>query len=356
MFQVEKIYTGWSGQRLLRHVCYWAAWLFFYPTLNSFYTEYSFGTWTLVELSVMCVKLPFTYFVIYYLVPQYLIKKRYLAFFLLTITFALIGGLLVSKIYEQFVCPYLFNRPYWSGKSMFYTVLDLIYVSSLPTVFKLLQRNLHQEKMTMQIAEQRLGAELKLLKNQLHPHFLFNTLNNLYGMVLTQHPKAADVVVRLSDMMSYMLYECEREAIDLEKEVANLSNYIELEKLRYGKRLDVSFETGGDIKGKTIAPLLLIPFLENAFKHGVEKSESNSWVVINLWVRDEQFVFSIENSVPTTTLENPQLPNTQSGIGLANVKKRLQLLYPDRHKLSIESGESYLVQLNLLLHDEMPNR
>ena len=148
------------------------------------------------------------------------------------------------------------------------------------------------------MVEQKLGAELKVLKNQLHPHFLFNTLNNLYSMVLTQHPRASEVVVRLSDIMSYMLYDCERRLIDLEKEIENLKNYIELEKIRYGKRLDISFETGGKIAGKSIPPLLLLPFLENAFKHGVGKNERASWVRINLWVNDEELTYLVENSLP----------------------------------------------------------
>jgi len=352
MLQFEKTYTRWSGERILRHILYWLAWLIFYAAVNSSFGQYSFATWLKVELAIMTIKLPFTYFLIYILVPKYLIQKRYLTFFIYTFCFAYIGGVLIQQLYGWVIIPCFFETKEWySGKKVIYLVLDLIYIASLPTILKLLQRQFQQEKLTRQIAEQKLGAELKLLKNQLHPHFLFNTLNNLYGMVLTQHPKAADVVVQLSDIMSYMLYECERETIDLEKDLANLKNYVELEKVRYGKRLEISFDTGGDLQGKVIAPLLLIPFVENAFKHGVGKNELHSWVVINFQVEDHQLYFSIENSLPEETEADDLETPVQSGIGLVNVRKRLELLYPKQHHLEINHGETYCVKLKLQLND-----
>jgi len=300
MFQFEKTYKGWSWERVSRHIIYWLAWLLFYSIAGSSYSDITFTDWVVLELSMMAVKLPFTYFVVYYLVPNYLIPKRYPNFFSALFLSASIGGLLIWSLYY-----FIFDQPYfghqqntfWSFK-MSFKALDLIYIASLPVILKMLQRNSSQENQTRLLAEQKLGAELKNLKNQLHPHFLFNTLNNLYSLVLTQHPKAPEVVVRLSDMMSYMLYESERPLMDLEKEIENLKNYIELEKIRYGKRLDLSFETAGDLAGKSIPPLLLLPFLENAFKHGVEKNELTSWVRINLWVNNDKLTYMVENSVP----------------------------------------------------------
>ena len=243
---------------------------------------------------------------------------------------------------------------FWNVK-IIYKVIDLIYIASLPMMFKVYQQQHLQEKRATQLVEQQLEAELKILKNQLHPHFLFNTLNNLYAMVLTHHPHAAEVVVRLSNMMSYMLYECERPEIDLEKEIENLQNYIELEKIRYGKRLDFSFELGGEVAGKTIAPLLLMPFLENAFKHGTGTEETISWIRINLWVENGNLTYLVENSIPSITTEEA-MPKTQSGVGLSNVRKRLALLYPESHQLEITQNDSYLITLKLNLDHEMPHR
>ncbi|MEO1655449.1 MAG: histidine kinase, partial [Bacteroidota bacterium] len=236
-----------------------------------------------------------------------------------------------------------------------YKALDLIYISSIPIALKLLQSQIRQEQLTLRMAEQKLSAELKLLRNQLQPHFLFNTLNNLYGMVLTQDAKASDVVLRLSDMMSYMLYECDGPLVPLEKEIKNLENYIELEKVRYGDRLSVSLETGGDIQDKMLPPLLFIPFVENAFKHGAGKSTQASWIRINLWVVGNQLQWIMENSLEngTVTDEHPQV---HSGIGLANVRKRLELIFPEKYSLDIKCEETFLVQLKIDLENEMSNR
>ncbi|KAA3639566.1 MAG: hypothetical protein DWQ02_03500 [Bacteroidetes bacterium] len=356
MFQFDKTYQGWSWERVSRHVIYWVSWMLFYAISNSTYHDYSLISWIGLELLIMCIKLPFVYFVLYFLMPKFFYPRKYLRFFsvfLITATIAAIG---IWALYYYVFNPFYFYQdsgPFWSVKINF-KLLDLIYIVSIPIVLKMHQRQSLQEKQTRQLAEEKLGAELKLLKNQLHPHFLFNTLNNLYSMVLLQHPKASDVVLRLSEMMSYMLYECERPRIDLQKEIDNIRNYIELEMIRYGKRLDISLETGGEVTDKTIAPLLLLPFLENAFKHGVEKSELNSWVRVNLWVEKSQLTFMVENSLPENGNDNSN-PKIQSGVGLANVKKRLQLLYPDNHQLEIKNKETFLVKLNINLDYEMPN-
>ncbi|MDF1698601.1 MAG: sensor histidine kinase [Saprospiraceae bacterium] len=354
MFQFDQTYTHWSWERLSRHILYWMAWLSFYVIINSNHQDVGLLNWTLLELTVMCVKLPVTYFTIYYLVQVYLLPKKYLAFIISFFSLAFIGGVIISMMYSHIFNPYIFGLDkynYWNVK-ISYKVVDLIYIACVPIVIKMYQRQAQAEKKAAQLIQQKLGAELKVLKNQMHPHFLFNTLNNLYSMVLTQDDKAADVVVRLSNMMSYMLYECEQPLIDLEKEINNLRNYIELEKIRYGNRLDISFETGGDINGKTIPPLLLLPFLENAFKHGVEKTELSSWVRVNLWVSGNELTYMVENSVPSSDLENT-VPDVQSGIGLSNIRKRLELLYLDHHELEIRNDETFLAKLKLNFNHEV---
>ena len=354
MFHVEKTYTKWSLERLSRHILYWFAWLSFYVIINSNNTDVSLGNWTILELTVMCIKLPVTYFTIYYLVPAFLLPKRYLAFITSFLALAFAGGVIISILYSYVFNPYIFNEPvypFWNLK-ISYKVVDLIYIVCVPVLIKMYQRQAVAEKKAGQLIQEKLGAELKVLKNQMHPHFLFNTLNNLYSMVLTQDDKAADVVVRLSNMMSYMLYECEQPTIDLEKEINNLRNYIELEKIRYGKRLDISFETGGDLQGKTIAPLLLLPFLENAFKHGVEKTEMNSWVRVNIWVSGNSLTYMVENSLPKSEVDS-SVPDIQSGIGLSNIRKRLELLYMDQHELEIVEDETFLAKLKLNFNHEV---
>ena len=248
MLDFEKTYQRWATERIGRHVLYWLVWLLFYATVNSSYHDDSLLTWINVELIIMVIKLPFTYFVIYFLVPHYLIKKQYTSFFFWGLLLASIGGLGVRALDYYIIAPHLFGMKPGSFFyfKIFYKILDLIYVAALPVILKLFQRYVQEEKINQQISEQKLQAEVQLLKNQLHPHFLFNTLNNLYGLVLTQDRSAPDVVLRLSNMMNYMLYECDKDLIALDKEITHLKNYIELEKIRYEQRLTISFETGGN--------------------------------------------------------------------------------------------------------------
>lgn len=349
MLSFEKTYPDWTFERIARHVFYWLAWLIFYATVNSSYYDESFWTWIEVELFIMPIKLPYTYFVIYYLVPNYLIKKDYSHFFFWAISLAIIGGIGIRSMDGFYIAPNILNTecgPFWTFK-ISYKVVDLIYIASLPTVLKLIQRNFQHEQLHKELAEQKLQAELQNLKNQLQPHFLFNTLNNLYGMVLTTDKKAPDVVLRLSNMMSYMLYECQSDWMPLDKEIANLKNYIELEKIRYDDRLDISFEVGGAVDSVQITPLLFIPFVENAFKHGPAKNEQLSWIRMHLFVNENELDFMIENSLSEDKLT--ESGSNQSGIGLKNVRKRLELIYPAKHELIIENGTTHLVRLKIKL-------
>ena len=354
MFNFGKIYTGWSTERVLRHVAYWCFWLLLYSTVNSEKVPMFWG-WVKVELVIMLVKLPYTYTMMYVLVPRFLIRQRYLIFFCWAMVITLLGGELIVLIYNYYVGPVLFYKPInldFSG--FFYKTIDLVYISTFPVIYKLHQFFVQQEKQNQQIVEQKLQAELELLKNQLQPHFLFNTLNNLYGLVLTNDKNAGRAVLHLSSMMSYMLYECNAKSIALQKEVAHLKNYIELEKIRYGDRLQVSFESGGEINETWIEPLLLSGFVENAFKHGPGNNLQPSWIRINLWVQNGELDYLVENSMhaPESGTEEPA---QASGIGLDNIKKRLLLIYPGRHHLKIEdNAETFLIHLKLRIAGKTP--
>lgn len=351
MFNIDDIYTGWSLKRLSRHILYWLFWLLFFASMNTSYQGYSIWVWIAVELLFMIIKLPYTYFVIYFFVPRFLLTKKYFKFILFTVLFAGIGSVFMLGIDQQIIAPLLFGEePFFKWKiKIGYKMIDLVYIAMLPTIYKLLQSQRQQEKKTQRITEEKLTAELQLLKNQLHPHFLFNTLNNLYGMVLTQDKKSPEVVLRLSEIMSYMLYECDQATIRLSREIDHLKNYIELEKIRHGKRVDLNFESSGPIEEIHIAPLLLLPFIENAFKHGVEKNEDQSWISINLWVAEKRLEFMVENNLPSYQQEEAERMQTHSGIGLENVRRRLALVYPNQHELIIEETDTFFVKLSLNL-------
>jgi two-component system, LytTR family, sensor kinase len=351
MFSIENIYSGWSKQRFYRHVAYWCFWLLLYASINSANSAIPFGRWIYLELLIMLIKLPYTYLMIYFGVPQFLLKRRYFQFFFCTLMATLIGGSVVWSIHLYAFPNFVhYNKPEsFFSATFFYKSMDLVYVATFPIILKLQQFYQQQEKQTREIIEQKLHAELELLKNQLQPHFLFNTLNNLYAMVLTNDKHAGRAVLHLSSMMSYMLYECNGNAIALEKEIEHLKNYIELEKIRYGKRVNISFEFGGDITVKNIAPLLLFGFVENAFKHGVGKNIDEAWIRINCWVKNDTLDFLVENSVNRDEYDNKENIKTNGGIGLNNIKKRLVLIYPQQHDLKIESNETYQAHLKLKL-------
>ena len=193
------------------------------------------------------------------------------------------------------------------------------------------QRNFREEKSIRELSEMKTEAELKFLKAQVHPHFLFNTLNNLYALTLDQSPKASEVVLKLSELMNYMLYECNEDNILISKEINLIENYLSLERIRYEDNLDLEFNVKGEIAGKKIAPMILLPFVENAFKHGVSKLVSHAQVRIELCLDGNKLEFKSSNSKPAEN--KPDLIGYSDGIGLKNVQRRLELLYHQRHEI-----------------------
>jgi LytS/YehU family sensor histidine kinase len=191
-----------------------------------------------------------------------------------------------------------------------------------------------------QAEKEKTTAELQLLKAQVHPHFLFNTLNNIYSFSLENSKKTPGMILKLSSLLSYMLYECKADLVSLEKELEVMKNYIDLEKERYGDNIEISLNVEGDIQNKQIAPLLLLPFLENAFKHGTSEQLEKPWLSMDVIVKDQMLKCKIVNS------KNEFVPLSEKGIGIDNIKKRLQFLYPGKHELKInDEGDFFVVSL-----------
>lgn len=191
------------------------------------------------------------------------------------------------------------------------------------------------------------SAELKLLKAQLNPHFLFNTLNNLYGLSVIKSDKLPDLMLKLSDLLRYSLYDTKETYVPLEKEIQYLENYMSLEKIRLENQTEIHFEKSGEISGKRIAPMLLIVFVENAFKHLANSKDIKSKVLVTISVNSGSLRFTCTNSIDKQVEEIP-LEKGKSGIGLENAKKRLSFLYFNKHKLSIKnSKDQYTTELIL---------
>lgn len=203
------------------------------------------------------------------------------------------------------------------------------------------------EQIQKQQAEsEKLTAELELLKAQLHPHFLFNTLNNLYSLVYEKSDKAPKMLMRLSGLLSYVLYECKADEVLLTKTISFIKDYVTLEKERYGDRLDVSLNFSGDIENRRIAPMLLQPFIENAFKHGTSEQLGKVWMSIDLSVKGNHLYFKVINSCDNSPAADPE----KKGVGIENVRKRLELLYPGKFELlNGFEKDVYIVSLSLEL-------
>ena len=198
-----------------------------------------------------------------------------------------------------------------------------------------------------ELENEKLTAELNFLKEQINPHFLFNTLNNLYYLAYTKSDNTTEVIAKLSQMMRYMIYESNYKQVDLSKEIEYMQNYVSLERLRLNNQIPIQFNVHGDATGIKIAPLILITFLENAFKHGVSGDNKKAWVNLTIELAGKNCIYTVENSkINALTSEQGK-----SGIGLQNVKRRLELTYGEGYDLEVKDlPDRYYVQLKLLLN------
>ena len=317
----------------------------YYETKSELFITYSIR----VTLQILMA-----FIIIEVLLKHLLNKGKQLAFVISLITTLLVFYTICTLIYLNYfeiVFPktyinYLkrFNDTSLIGRltnvdEFVFKSLYLLYPTLLLLVFKLYV----EKQRLLKLTEQKKSIELKALKNQLNPHFLFNTLNNLYALTLKKSDDAPKVIQKLSEILDYILYRCNQPYVSLNKEIELIDNYLSLEKIRYGERVKIKFSK--EITGhEKVAPLLLLTFVENAFKHGVSNEINLATVNINITKHNEQLLFKVENS-------KPQQINTASkkeSIGLINIKKQLELLYPKAYDLHIENKlQSFSASLKL---------
>ena len=295
-----------------------------------------------IIFKVTCV-----YGLLFWVLPRYFIdreKKRFIKFFLVftLVPFAseiLLGVFFLIAAYDY--APDQFKL--YLGINLLLYVLLISLVSGYCFVRQFYQ----EEKMRKILENEKLATELQFLKSQINPHFLFNTLNNLFSMAQdSQDQPAANGILKLSGLMRYMLYESNHEKVDLQKEVEYVLQFIELQQYRIGEgdQTYISFELEGDVREQKIVPMLIIPFVENAFKHGLDLAKE-SFIQFRLTVEEELFRFSSRNTIHRSS---STFDKRDSGVGLDNVIRRLDLLYPEKHEIKIEEKDNYfLVELTL---------
>ena len=344
------------NSRIIRHLFFWlSVFAYFIITSNMvFFKDYQHLMESTITLMVPQIVL--AYLLLDLLIPKLLNRKKYVLFtvVLLIIFIAIfIGYAAIRKYYFDVVYIETYNdlAKSYAQSSLGAQLLDPSYFFSktvkflTPAALLFTYRLYKNQQDVLQLREQKRLAELSALKNQLNPHFLFNTLNNLYALALERSDKTPEVIERLSEMLDYMLYRCKDNYVSLEKEVALIENYLALEKIRYGKRVHITFKKSRHTNAK-IAPLILLTFIENAFKHGVTQELDEAQIDILLDVTDETLTFSIINTKPTVNIDNPT--QRDEAVGLVNITMQLNLLYPNRYKLNIDNlPNTYKVQLNI---------
>lgn len=287
------------------------------------------------------------YFNLFYLIPNYLTQKKFLTYCaLLILSAVIITPLKVILLYFKWsnlpqLQAELINHQNWQ-------FLITFFIAGSSTILKIITDWARHLREKQELQTQTMQSELRFLKSQINPHFLFNTLNNLYALTLKKSDKAPEIVIKLSEMMRYMLYECNEKRVPLSKEVNYIKNYLDLERLRQGKNVEINFHTQGMVSDQKIAPLMFIPFLENSFKHGLNNHISKGFVNIIMDIEDKKIHFFIENSKPDSP---PAQDHRRSGgIGLVNIHRRLNLLYPNHYDLNIDDNpNTYAVTLHLEL-------
>lgn len=279
----------------------------------------------------------------FYLLPRFLIHKntiKYLLEFIVPFVVIVVSHIFLKRyIYEDMG---EHKRFLYSSKFILQHVTITLFIAIFVGMLKFAEDWLSLEAKKKELENQKLTAELTFLKAQINPHFLFNTLNNLYYLAFTNSPNTTEVIAKLSQMMRYMMYDSNHEKVLLTKEIEYIENYIDLEKLRFNHQIPIDFVIKGEVNNVQIVPLILITFLENAFKHGVSNNSVNAYISINVDIHNKTLVYTVENSKLGT------ITHEKSGIGLQNVKRRLDLSYPQKcHLEVIDNKNDYKISLAL---------
>lgn len=320
------------------HILFWIVvllvfWLIYASIRGEYYQEF------IINIIQLPAKMIGTYSFIYLVLPLAIKRKEYFVFgFFVLIHFVLYGIIVRASVY--YFNP--FPRPNLRGSEFFDLTRILTKAASdyvlpgIASAIYIFKRWYIEEQKNKKMAEEKIAAELNFLKAQIHPHFLFNTLNNLYTLILMQSEKAQDVVLKLAELLDYMIYKSDVEFVPLVNELEIVEGYIELEKMRYSKRLKLSYHVTGEADKQQIAPLILLPFIENCFKHGASKDRINPAVNIEISILPEFLILKAVNSIPK---KKDKEEDENKGIGLSNVKRRLDLIYPEKHVLEFKSDD-----------------
>ena len=361
------IFSEKRTDRIKQHLLFWAIW-YPYITLTHAanpmgYPEMSFFRNPLYTFSesffVVFGQVPTVYLMLYFVFPKFILKRKYLAglawIILLWFLCGALNLILLADVMQPFLAMILPPgnippAPRSPGMSFFMAVMATnkaaFTITASALMLKFGKHWYHHQHRSLQLQKENTEAQLQLLTAQVHPHFLFNTLNNVYSRTQKESPQGSQMIMALSDLLRYVLYEGRKAVVPLEKELQMILEYINLERLRYGNKLDVHYLVTDDTKDLYIAPLLLLPFVENCFKHGTSSMLQNPWINFTVEVKGTGLVMKLMNGKSETAGSAP----ANRGIGIDNVRKRLNLLYKNKHTLEIRKEQDvFIVDLSLEL-------
>jgi sensor histidine kinase YesM len=360
------IFSDEKKYRIRRHIAFWFFWWIFQAFLYSLVAVKSaYGYRLRLESSIvesLIYLIPhifLSYSLMYFVIPRFVLKQKYwTAVVWLTVLAILTAAMssslsftVIDKIRIEIIgSNYLDSPEHISTVILFLGLLaglrGGITVAGIAASIKLMKYWYIKEQRNLQLQKENLASQLQLLKAQVHPHFLFNTLNNIYSYTQKVSPVASTLIMGLSDMMRYILHEGSKPSVPFSKELKMINDYITLEQVRYGNSLDINKETPADTSNLHIAPLLLLPFVENCFKHGTSGMLDQPWIRMAIQLDGNKMKMTLVNAKFSGAVNKAPV----SGIGIINVKKRLELLYPGRHQLTITSEEDvYIVNLSIEL-------
>jgi hypothetical protein len=348
------VFSDRPTQRLLRHLLFWIGQFVFWALMTaSFFTNVSKTEYLLRDLRLHTFFLPdifYTYVVSYFLVAKFLARGRNNAFVFAVVAVTILTyiAFLLLRLWDY----NMFNAPrdvklqlLWTY-SIKFTSLGPPVICAMFLSLKFLKNYYRKTEENKLLIAENTTSQLGQLKAQIHPHFLFNTLSNIHSFAMTNTKLASELVSRLSDTMKYLIYECEATYVDLGTELRMIGDYCALQTVRYNDGLNIRMNIEGDCHSKRIAPLFLVPLVENAFKHGTSQVIDNPWINLDINIRDSSLVMRLSNNKPAA----PAPAAFRSGIGLSNVRKRLQLMYPSNHSFHVSSThDTFCVEIELPL-------
>ncbi len=361
------IFSEKKSDRIKRHLLFWFCWWLYFGFVHaaspmgkpeiSYFRNLPFTVSESILLLIPQTLL--AYPLMYFVLPRFILPGKYLKAFLWIIVFLFLSVVVNSMMIQHlnpkvlaFILPdrFMVNTQRLPAVSFSMGIIGslkgALTGAALAVVIKLVKHWYVKEQRNLQLQKENSDAQLQLLTAQVHPHFLFNTLNNIYSQTQTESPKSSKMIMDLSDLLRYILYEGRKPLVSLKKELLMISEYIGLEKIRYGNKLDVHVLTPDRSDHIYIAPLLLLPFIENCFKHGTSHMLENPWINLTIELKETTLVMKLMNGKADVNAIIPIKP----GLGISNVRQRLELLYKNKHDLQIrEEEEVFVVDLRVEL-------